>query len=236
MPQLTKKTVDALKGPGRYSDGDGLYLEVSANGAKSWILRVTVQGRRRDIGLGGLFWVSLVDAREEARKLRKVARKGGDPVAERKAEQGIPTLEQAARDLYDKLKPGWRKVGVHVKHWISSLERDVFPTLGDRPINTITSGNILSVLTPIWHQKPETARRVHQRLRQRGAGQRPPSPSDAATVRRTSTLTYASNFRPVILEFRVRQECSVVSRPATKKGPSSHWLEGVLILAMHLIR
>lgn len=149
MPQLTKKTVDALKGPGRCSDGDGLYLEVSANGAKSWILRVTVQGRRRDIGLGGLFWVSLVDAREEARKLRKVARKGGDPVGERKAEQGIPTLEQAARDLYDKLKPGWRKVGVHVKHWISSLERDVFPTLGDRPINTITSGNILSVLTPI---------------------------------------------------------------------------------------
>ena len=69
-------------------------------------------GRRPDIGLGGLARVSLADAREEARKLRGIAGKGGDPGAERKAEQGIPAMEQAARDLYDTLKPGWRKGGV----------------------------------------------------------------------------------------------------------------------------
>ena len=67
MAKLTAKSVQALKVQGRYGDGDGLYLEVSRTGSKSWILRVTVQGRRRDIGLGGLSWVSLAEARDKAR-------------------------------------------------------------------------------------------------------------------------------------------------------------------------
>lgn len=166
MPRLTAKQVQALKQPGRHGDGDGLYLEISRTGSKSWILRVTVNGRRRDIGLGGLSWVTLAQAREKARELRAAAKDGRDPVAERKAKQAAPTLEAAARELHGKLKPGWRKDGVHVKHWISSLERFVFPRLGDRPVNTITSGDVLEVLTPIWHEKAETARRVRQRLRQ----------------------------------------------------------------------
>jgi len=166
MAKLTAKSVQALKGPGRYGDGDGLYLEVSRTGSKSWILRVTVHGRRRDIGLGGLSWVSLAEAREKARELRKVAKEGRDPLAEREARQGVPTFEEAARTVYEIGKPGWRKGGVHVKHWISSLERHAFPVIGSRPIDTIQSGDVLSVLQPIWFDIPETARRVKQRIRQ----------------------------------------------------------------------
>ncbi len=165
MPKLTTKSVQALKKPGRYGDGDGLYLEVSRTGSKSWILRVTVHGRRRDIGLGGISWVSLAEARDKARELRKVAKEGRDPLAERQAQKDIPTFEEIARMAYEHLKPGWRKGGVHVKHWISSLELHVFPMIGDRPINTIKSGDVLNVLQPIWFKIPETARRVRQRMR-----------------------------------------------------------------------
>jgi integrase len=166
MPKLTVKLIQAIKEAGRYGDGDGLYLEVGRTGSKSWILRTTVQGRRRDIGLGGISWVSLAEAREKARALRKIAKDGGDPLAERRAEEGMPTFEEAARIVYENLKPGWRKGGVHVKHWISSMERFVFPVIGQRPINTIRSGDVLTVLTPIWHKTPETARRVKRRIRQ----------------------------------------------------------------------
>lgn len=165
MPRLTAKGVKALKAPGRYGDGEGLYLEVSPTGAKSWILRVMVRGRRRDIGLGGASYVELGEARDEARRLRKLAKAGGDPVVERKAKEGVPTFEQAAREVYGTLKPGWREGGVHVKHWIASLERHAFPVIGDRPVDTIQSGDVLEVLTPIWFRIPETARRVRQRMR-----------------------------------------------------------------------
>ncbi len=165
MPKLTIKLIQAIKEAGRYGDGDGLYLEVGQTGSKSWILRTTVQGRRRDIGLGGISWVSLAEAREKARELRKAAKEGRDPLAERETQKGIPTFEEAARTVYENLKPGWRKGGVHVKHWISSLERLVFPAIGQRPVNTIQSGDVLTVLTPIWHKTPETARRVKQRIR-----------------------------------------------------------------------
>jgi integrase len=166
MPKLTVKLIQAIKEAGRYGDGDGLYLEVGRTGSKSWILRITVQGRRCDIGLGGISWVSLAEAREKARAYRKIAKDGGDPLAERRAQEGIPTFEEAARIVYENLKPGWRKGGVHVKHWISSMERLVFPVIGQRPINTIQSGDVLTVLTPIWHKTPETARRVKRRIRQ----------------------------------------------------------------------
>lgn len=165
MPRLTAKGVKALKAPGRYGDGEGLYLEVGPTGSKSWILRVMVRGRRRDIGLGGASYVDLGEARDEARRLRKVARTGGDPVAARGAKDGVPTFEQAAREVYETLKPGWRDGGVHVKHWIASLELHAFPVIGDRPIDTIQSGDVLDVLTPIWFKIPETARRVRQRMR-----------------------------------------------------------------------
>ncbi len=79
MPKLTARKVETLKIAGLHGDGGGLYLSVKSSGAKSWILRTVVHGRRRDLGLGSASLVTLAEAREKARTLRKVAREGGDP-------------------------------------------------------------------------------------------------------------------------------------------------------------
>jgi hypothetical protein len=84
MGNLTKDQVQDLSAPGRYSDGDGLILKIGPSGGKSWILRVQVNGRRRDIGLGDSQDLSLRAARAAAADLRKLARAGIDPLEERK--------------------------------------------------------------------------------------------------------------------------------------------------------
>src|SRR5215207_9871783 len=99
---LTTVKINSLKKPGRYADGNGLYLVVDPSGAKRWVLRTVVQGRRRDIGLGGIRLVSLAEAREKTHTYRKSAREGGDPVADRrKASVVVPTFAEAARTTYD---------------------------------------------------------------------------------------------------------------------------------------
>ena len=91
---LSAAKIRALSKPGRYADGNGLYLVVDPSGAKRWVLRTVVHGRRRDIGLGGLQLVSLAEAREKAMLYRKIARDGGDPLAEkRRAQRVVPTFE-----------------------------------------------------------------------------------------------------------------------------------------------
>src|SRR5687768_8122607 len=97
---LTALAVRKATRPGRYTDGGGLYLEVEPSGAKRWTLRTVVHGKRKDIGLGGLSWVSLAEAREKAERLRKIAREGGDPLAERRRQSEIPTFEAAARTVH----------------------------------------------------------------------------------------------------------------------------------------
>src|SRR4051812_41441421 len=94
---LTTIKVRAISKPGRYADGNGLYLIVDPSGAKRWVLRTIVQGRRRDIGLGGIRLVSLAEAREQAATYRKIARSGGDPLAERQRSKKVPTFAEAAQ-------------------------------------------------------------------------------------------------------------------------------------------
>lgn len=98
MPRLTARKVQTLSEPGMYGDGDGLYLRIGPTGAKSWILRTVVYGKRRDFGLGSAKLVSLAEAREEARRLRKIARAGGDPNAERRKE--TLTFSEATRRAF----------------------------------------------------------------------------------------------------------------------------------------
>ena len=86
MSKLTARRVDSLKAPGMHLDGDGLYLRIGPSGGRSWILRTVVYGHRRDFGLGSASLVTLAEARETARQLRKVARAGGDPDTVRKRE------------------------------------------------------------------------------------------------------------------------------------------------------
>jgi integrase len=161
---LTVVKVKSLKEPGRYADGNGVYLIVEPSGAKRWMLRIVVQGRRRDIGLGGAQIVSLAEAREQAHNLRKIARTGGDPVAERKTKAGVPTFAEAARQVHAERAAAWSNKK-HAAQWINTLTDYVFPVFGDRPVNQIDTPDVLRALSPIWLNKPETARRLRQRIR-----------------------------------------------------------------------
>jgi integrase len=161
---LTALKIRALKEPGRYADGNGLYLVVDPSGAKRWMLRTVVQGRRRDIGLGGTSLVSLAEAREKALSYRKRAREGGDPLAERRrVEAKSPTFSEAARRVFGEHLPSWKN-SKHASQWMNTLQQYAFPTIGDMPVNEIDSPHVLKVLSPIWLSKPETARRVRQRI------------------------------------------------------------------------
>ena len=161
--KLSATRVKALKDPGRHSDGGGLHLFISKTGGKSWVLRITVDGRRRDIGLGGYPAVSLAQARNRASANREAIGDGRDPAAD-KRRTAAPTFSDAAHAVHDVNKPRWRN-GSHALAWIQTLERHAFPKIGDKRIDAIGRADVLTVLTPIWSTRPETARRVRQRMR-----------------------------------------------------------------------
>ncbi len=114
MGKLTAAKVRAITRTGLHGDGDTLYLSVAPGGTKSWIQRLTVNGRCRDIGLGGFPLVSLAEARDKAFENRRCARAGGDPLAE-KRKVAIPTFRQAAEQTFEANKPRWR----NAQHTIS---------------------------------------------------------------------------------------------------------------------
>ncbi len=161
--KLSATRVKALRNPGRYSDGDGLHLFLKKNGRKSWVQRITVDGRRRDVGLGGYPTISLAQARKRATDNREAVGNGRDPVAD-KRRPSMPTFSEAAHTVHEANKPRWRN-GSHTSAWIQTLERHTFPKIGNMHIDTISRTDVLDVLTPIWSTRPETARRVRQRMR-----------------------------------------------------------------------
>jgi integrase len=162
---LTAVKLRTLTTPGRYADGNGLYLVVDPSGSKRWILRIVVQRRRRDMGLGGLSLVSLAEAREKALQYRKIARADGDPIAERrKAQMATPTFAEAACAVHAEHRSAWKNAK-HAAQWISTLSAYAFPIVGDLRVDHIETPEILRVLSPIWLTKPETARRLKQRIR-----------------------------------------------------------------------
>ncbi len=158
---LTVKGANALTEPGMYCDGDGLYLKLDPRGGKSWVLRTTVFGRRRDFGLGSYKLVSLSEARRTAWEMRKIARSGGDPETYRT--QRTLTFEEVASMAFDALKTTWTSPR-HEKNWWSSLERYVLPKLGAKPIDLIGVQDIHGLLSPIWQTKYETAKQVKHRI------------------------------------------------------------------------
>jgi integrase len=169
MKRHPAKALSAAKirnaGPGRYCDGNGLYLVKDDSGAMRWILRTVIKGKRCDVGLGGLSLISLREAREEAARLRRIARKGGDPLAERRKERrSVPTFEQAARKVHELHSASFRNAK-HAAQWINTLATYVFPVFGSRSLEGIESADVLAALSPIWNTKLETARRVRQRIK-----------------------------------------------------------------------
>lgn len=164
MGKLTALKIRSLAEPGRYADGDGLFLDVTGKGTGRWILRIQSNGRRREIGLGSLKTVSLSDARDAAFLMRKKIAQGIDPVAERKQErQVIPTFRRAAEMVHEEHEKAWKN-GKHQNQWIATLKTYAFPKMGDRLVSEIEGPLIRDVLAPIWLAKPETARRVRQRI------------------------------------------------------------------------
>ena len=166
LNRLSVAAIKHLGTPGWHGDGGGLYLEIDANGRKRWALRLTVNGKRRDFGLGPLHKVSLAEARETATIYRAKAYRGIDPVADKKkrfAMPGVPTFKEAAEQVHRQRAQGWSN-GKHVRQWINTLRDYAFPIIGDRPVSDIATPDILKVLTPIWNVKAVTAQRVRQRL------------------------------------------------------------------------
>lgn len=164
MGKLTAVKIRSLTEPGRYSDGDGLFLEINGKGAASWILRVQNNGKRQDIGLGSTKSVSLKDARDAAFVTRQKIAQGIDPVAERRQErQAIPTFREAAKLVHEEHEKAWKN-GKHQSQWIATLTTYAFPKIGDLAVDKIEGPAIREVLIPIWLSKQETARRVRQRI------------------------------------------------------------------------
>ena len=160
---LSATRAKALKDPGRYADGGGLHLYISKAGGKSWVQRITIDRRRRDIGLGAFPSVGLAQALEKAADNRAAVAEGRDPVAE-KHSPAMPTFREAAIAVHAANKPRWRN-DRHSASWLQTLERHAMPVIGNTPLDRIDRGAVLRVLTPIWTTRPETARRVRQRMR-----------------------------------------------------------------------
>ena len=147
---------------GRYYDGNGLFLKIDPSGAKRWGQRLVIHGRQRTLGLGGCALVSLAEARQAALENRKMARAGGDPLARRHISE-TPSFEAAAATVIDLHRHGWRNEK-HAAQWEATLRGYVFPRLGQRSVADIATADVMAVLMPIWNEKPETARRVRQRI------------------------------------------------------------------------
>ncbi len=161
---LTPAFVRNVSQAGRYCDGQGLYLDVRPTGSRGWIQRLTIRGRRTELGLGGFPLVSLKEAREKAFANRKLAREEGDPLSEKRRAESMSTFADATRQVWNQLRPGWRS-SQHAELWLKSLERYAFPRIGKMPIAEVTSADVIGILAPIWHEKAATARKLRQRIR-----------------------------------------------------------------------
>ncbi len=158
---------------------------VKPSGAKSWLLRIQVDGKRRDVGLGSVDTspkaagptseatiaipilqrriLTLAQAREKAGLLRTAAKSGLDPIEERdRGRRTVPNFKDVAKDTHEALKEGWSVKGA--KTFLSSLQNHAFPTMGDKRIDNISADDISIVLAPIWTTKPDMARKVRQRI------------------------------------------------------------------------
>jgi integrase len=181
MAKLAAIQVARAKGPAVLHDGAGLYLRVAPSGAKNWVFRFQINGKRRDMGLGPYPAVSLALAREKAAEHRAQRRAGTDPIeakaAERQAQQIVKakgrTFNEVAEEYISRNEAGWRNA-THRQQWRNTLTTYVSPIMGDLPVAAIDTGLVVQVLDPIWAVKPETASRVRGRIE---------AVLDAATVR-----------------------------------------------------
>ena len=160
---LTAQFVKSIRDPGKYFDGHGLFLRVQPNGQRQWVQRITVRGKRCELGLGNPALVTLAEARDLALANRKLAQSGGDPIQAKREADAMLTFAEAARKVHALHLPTWRNAK-HGAQFLTTLETYAFPRLGKLRVSDVTTADVLAVLTPIWTVKPETAGRVRQRI------------------------------------------------------------------------
>lgn len=171
--KLTALAVSRQTKPGMYGDGGGLWLQVTASGAKSWLFRFVspITGKRREMGLGAVASCPLSEARERARDARQAVNAGRDPVEERKAQRVADRVEAArgmtfadcAAAYIEAHRAGWKNEK-HASQWGNTLTTYAGPVIGGLPVASVDMGLILRVLEPIWTTKTETASRLRGRI------------------------------------------------------------------------
>lgn len=171
VKKLSAILVSKLSAPGHYGDGDGLWLQISGSGSKSWVFRFTIAGRSREIGLGGLNAVSLSIARERARECRLLLTEGKDPIVARNASRTASALNRARAKTFDQCAAayisahrGCWKSAKHSAQWVTSLANYASPVFGSLPVSEVDTDLVVQVLRPIWNTKTETAVRLRGRI------------------------------------------------------------------------
>ena len=160
---LSPRFVETATEPGKYFDGQGLFLRVAKNGAKQWVQRITIRGKRTELGLGSPPAVSLAMARGAALENRGKAMLGGDPLADKRNDREGLTFSGAV-DKYLAVKLSEFRNEKHRKQWRSTLDTYAKPSLGSKLVSEITVQDVLRVLEPIWKDKTETASRLRGRI------------------------------------------------------------------------
>ncbi len=231
MNKLTARRVASEKRKGKYGDGGGLYLQVSASGAKSWLFRFKMDGKAREMGLGSIHTIPLADARISAQAARKLIYDGVDPIEDRKAKRNALKLETVTEKTFKECaaayitshQAAWKN-RKHAAQWTSTLEKYAFPEIGDLSVASVDTGAVMRVLEPIWRTRTETATRVRGRVeavldwaKVQGyrKGENParwkghlsvllPKKSDIAKVKHHSALPY-SEIGDFLVELRGRE-------------------------------
>ncbi len=231
MAKLDVKTLDALKPREkayRVSNGGGLLLDVRPTGAKVWMVRLTVDGKRRDMGLGGYPLVSLKSARLEAEKARRLAAGGGDPIGLRVAKvEAEKTARVEAEEAADRTfktvalaciqaqAPGW-KSGRTAALWETSLENHAFPILGAMPVAEVDRAAILKAVGKVWTSRPATGRKVLRRI--------------GSILRYAAAHGWRANDNPA--DARMLRHAGLSVLPGGKKQPSLPWAKAPAFMKM----
>lgn len=169
--RLTALKVEKTKEAGMYADGGGLYLRVTPEGTKNWVLRYMLDRRARWMGLGPLALYSLAEARARALDARRKRHDGIDPIEARRAERArlrldaakAITFRQCAESHVAAHRAAWRNKK-HAAQWSATLATYAYPVIGNLPVQAVDTALVLKVLEPIWTSKPETANRLRGRL------------------------------------------------------------------------
>lgn len=157
---LSARRVETITEPGKYFDGQGLFLRVAKNGARQWVQRITIQGKRCELGLGSPPAVSLADARRQALENRGKAMMGGDPLAEKRNRKSKPLTFSECVTAYAEAKLSEFRSDKHSKQWLSALERLAIPSIGKMPVRDIGTRDILRMLEPHWQERTATAKKL----------------------------------------------------------------------------